>query len=560
MPLSRRELLTAFLGAPFAAIACRRTPRVELPPGEIAGASDSVGHRLRAAHRDLPAADAWTSRDVVIVGAGIAGLAAAWRFARAGFDDFTILELEPVAGGTARSGVSPVSAYPWGAHYVPAPLAEDRLLTRLLTEMGVVERTGDDGLPVIGEQFLVRDPDERVFYRGRWYEGLYLQAGAGADDLGELRAFNDEVNRWAGWRDGKGRRAFAIPVAAASDDAEVLALDRMTMGEWVARHGWRSPRLHWLIDYACRDDYGAHMDDVSAWAGLFYFASRVAGPGKPSQPLITWPEGNGRIVNHLAGFARGRIETGWLVTGIVPGLDEGGEGERPTASGERDASSSAPAPARVSVIALSRDGRTLRGIRAKSVLFAAPQFLASAVIRDYRDVREFTYGSWLVANITLRDRPRQGESFPLAWDNVLYESPGLGYVVATHQTGSDYGPTVLTYYNALCDTDPRVSRQRLLSAGRDEWAEVVLADLGRAHPDLRSLATHLDVMRWGHAMVRPRPGLLTSGALQRARQPLRGIHFAQSDLSGVALVEESLHHGVRAAEEILGERGGGTVL
>jgi hypothetical protein len=558
MPLSRRELLTAFLGAPFAAMACRRAPRIELPPGEIAGASDAVGHRLRQPHREMPAADAWTSRDVVIVGAGIAGLAAAWRFARAGFDDFTLLELEPVAGGTARSGSSSVSAYPWGAHYVPAPLAEDRLLTRLLTEMGVVERLGDDGVPLIGEQFLVRDPDERIFYRGRWYEGLYLHAGASNEDLRELKAFDDEINRWVGWRDGKGRRAFAIPTAAASDDSEVMALDRITMGEWVRQHGWRSTRLHWLIDYACRDDYGAHMNDVSAWAGVFYFASRVAAPGKPSQPVITWPEGNGRIVNHLAGFARGRVETGWLVTGIIPGSDDGGAGERVTASGGRE--STPPSPARLSVIAQSRDGRSLRGIHAKKVLFAAPQFLAAAVIRDYRDVRDFTYGSWLVANITLRDRPRQEESFPLAWDNVLYESPGLGYVVATHQTGSDYGPTVLTYYNALCDTDPRVSRQRLLSAGRDEWAEVVLADLGRAHRDLRSLATRLDIMRWGHAMVRPLPGLLTSGALQRARTPLRGIHFAQSDLSGVALVEESLHHGVRAAEEILGERGGASFL
>lgn len=529
--LSRRELLTAFLGAPFAAIACRKSPPIDLPPGEIAGASDAVGHRLRQSVRAMPAADAWSSRDIVIVGGGMAGLSAAWRLARAGVDDFVLLELEPVVGGTSRSGASSVSAYPWGAHYVPAPLAEDRALTRLLGEMGVVERTGDDGNPVIAEQFLVRDPDERLFFRGRWYEGLYLNAGASAEDLRQLKAFDDEVDRWVGWRDGKGRRAFAIPVAAASDDAEVMALDRLSMREWIDARGWHSPRLRWLVDYACRDDYGAHMDDVSAWAGIFYFASRVAAPGQPSQPFITWPEGNGRIVNYLTAFARGRAEAGWLVTTVIPN-HEG-----------------------VDVIALSRDGRSLQGIHAKRVIFAAPQFIAAAVIRDYRDVRDFTYGSWLVANVTLRDRPNQEEGFPLAWDNALYESPGLGYVVATHQTGSDYGPTVLTYYHALCDTDPRVSRRRLLSAGRDEWAEVVLADLGRAHRDIRSLATRLDVMRWGHAMVRPRPGLLSSGALQRARTPLQGIHFAHSDLSGVALFEEALYHGVRAAEEVLARVG-----
>src|SRR5258708_25547716 len=108
--LPRRELLTAFLGAPFAAMACRRAPRVELPPGEIAGASDAVGHRLREGHRDLPAADAWTSRDVVIVGGGIAGLAAAWRFARSGFHDYTLLHLAPGAGGTAPPRRAPVRA------------------------------------------------------------------------------------------------------------------------------------------------------------------------------------------------------------------------------------------------------------------------------------------------------------------------------------------------------------------------------------------------------------------------------------------------------------------
>jgi len=32
-------------------------------------------------------------------------------------------------------------------------------------------------------------------------------------------------------------------------------------------------------------------------------------------------------------------------------------------------------------------------------------------------------------------------------------------------------------------------------------------------------------------------------------------HFAHSDLSGVALFEEAFYHGLRAAEEILAERG-----
>lgn len=513
MSLSRRDLLAAFLGAPFAALACRKPVRRALPPGEIVGASDRVGHRLRDGVHPSP--DSWTSRDIVIVGAGIAGLAAGWRLTHAHWTDYSILDLEPAAGGTARSGANATSAYPWGAHYVPAPLPENRALIRLLREMGVMH--GDE----VAEQYLCRDPQERVFYRGSWYEGLYLSAGATRDDLRQLREFESEIDRWVAMH------AFKIPTALTSQDGEVLELDRMSVAQWLDSHRWTSPRLRWLVAYACRDDYGATLEDTSAWAAVFYFASRVPTPGKPSQPLITWPEGNGRFVRHLL---NDRVEPGWLVTTIIP-TENGAD-----------------------VIALSRDGSHARGIHANHVIFAAPQFIAARVIRGYRDVRDFVYGSWLVANLTVSRRP-ETHGFPICWDNVLYESPSLGYIVATHQTGRELGPTVLTYYYAFTDHDPRVARDRLLSAGRDEWAEVVLSDLSRAHPEIRDITQRLDVMRWGHAMVRPYPGFIASAARREAMRPFRGIEFANTDLSGVALFEESLYHGIRAAEAVL-PRGG----
>lgn len=518
--LTRRDVLASFLGASVAA-SCRTKPREALPPGEIVGASVDTGHKLREFARVQPTQ--WESHDVVIVGAGIAGLAAAWRLAKGGIRDMVMLELEPAIGGTSRSG----QAMPWGAHYVIAPSDEDLVLRRLLDEMGIYE----DG--AIAEQFLCRDPQERLFYRGRWYEGLYLFAGASAEDLRQLRAFESEIARWAAWRDRKGRRAFTIPIARCSDDGEVTALDRISMDEWMRVRGFDSPRLRWFVEYACRDDYGTLLADTSAWAAIFYFASRD--DGGEERATITWPEGNGRIVRHLAQFAPAR--TGALVADI-----------RPTESG-------------ADVIVL-RDG-TASGIHARRVIFAGPQFVAARVIAPWRDARPshvdaFTYGSWMVANVALRDRPAVS-GFPLAWDNVLYESPSLGYVVATHQQGIDRGPTVLTYYYALCGSDYTAERERLLATGRDEWADVILTDLARAHPDIRSLAGRIDVMRWGHAMVRPTPGFIWSPSRHDASRPFRSIHFANTDLSGLALCEESLDHGVRAAEEVLegmGVKGG----
>jgi hypothetical protein len=471
----------------------------------------------------------------VIVGGGVAGLSAAWHLQKNGFENFVLLELEPAPGGTARSGSNPAAVvpYPWGAHYVPAPLKENGGLISLLSEMGVIEGAGTNGNPIVAEQFLCRDPEERIFFKGRWYEGLYLHAGADRNDLTQLDKFNTEIGNWVEWRDSKGRRAFAIPISNSSDDAEVTALDKISMSSWLQSHGFDSPRLRWLVDYGCRDDYGLTIDQTSAWAGLFYFASRVTHRGAESQPLITWPEGNGHLVSYLYNQSKEKIRLDFAAIDV-----------NPTTEG-------------VDVVAVDKDVRNTIGFHADRVIFAAPHFLSRYLIRPFRDsppsyTSEFQYGAWMVANLVLRDRPKD-LGFPLAWDNVLYESPALGYVVATHQRGLDRGPTVFTYYYPLCDADPRVARTRLLSTDRRGWADIALTDLERAHPVIRSLCTRLDVMRWGHAMIRPRPGFIWGGARSQAQRPFRGIHFAHTDLSGIALFEEALDHGVRAAGEVLRE-------
>jgi hypothetical protein len=62
-------------------------------------------------------------------------------------------------------------------------------------------------------------------------------------------------------------------------------------------------------------------------------------------------------------------------------------------------------------------------------------------------------------------------------------------------------------------------------------------------------------MRWGHAMIRPRPDFIHGGARAAAQRPFRSVHFAHTDLSGLALFEEAFDHGLRAAEEVLAARG-----
>ena len=116
-----------------------------------------------------------------------------------------------------------------------------------------------------------------------------------------------------------------------------------------------------------------------------------------------------------------------------------------------------------------------------------------------------------------------------------------------HQRGRDRGPTVWTWYYAFTDDNAGDVRRKLAGAGYADWADVVMADLERAHPDVRDHVEHVEVAFWGHGMVRPRVG---SCWPPRSTAPIGKVHFAHTDLSGMALFEEAFDHGLRAAREV----------
>lgn len=530
-PLGRRELLAYLAGVPLAGLVGCNAGGTNQIDGELLSPDMTVGHRLRDGWRPPEPSQPPQQRRVVIVGGGMAGLSAAWQLEQRGIDDFVVLELGSEPGGTSLSGERNGFKFPWGAHYVPAPMKENAPLIEMFRQMGVITGLSEDGRPVIAEQFLCRDPEERVFVQGQWIGGLYPALGANEQDLEQLARFREQMKVLAAERDAAGRRLFAIPMATGSDDESVRAFDQISMADWLDSNRYRSARLRWLVDHACRDDYGLTMQQTSAWAGLFYFASRLQGDGTDSQPVITWPEGNGRIIRYLADQCGDRLRCGQAVTEIrVHDSDH------------------------VRVRAFDTKSSSTVDLIARDVIFAAPQFLAPHLIADWKDsgrnTNSFRYGGWVVANVFLSGRP--GESHGgMCWDNVIYESRSLGYVTSTHQTGLDHGPTVVSWYHPLLDDDPRVSRAELLRLQWSDWASVVITDLQKAHPEIASLIDRIDVMRWGHAMIQPRVGFVWGGDRQQASQSIGRIHFAGTDLSGIALMEEAFDRGVRAGDRCL---------
>ena len=531
----RRTLLGAAATLPFAA--CTHEEPVAYTGGWV-GADAARGHRLRDTKSGaLPTPGTQRRASVLVVGAGVSGLAAARTLMQRGVDDVHVLDLEDVAGGNSRGHAIAGMACPLGAHYLPVPGDRSTEVIELLEAFGL--RRTEGGQAVYDERHLCHSPQERLNVGGHWFEGLLppidaLPADRRASTLAQYRQFAALVER-AG-----AHGAFSMPTARSAWSPQLDALDAIAFAPWLDAQGLDAPALRWYLDYCCRDDYGAGATQVSAWAGLHYFASRhgfhAPGEGAPERDgVLTWPEGNAWLSRRLAEPLRERLHAGQIVLRVTE---------------ERGA---------VSVDTWNAREQRAERWTAAHVVLAVPLFVAARVMVAplaalAQAAAMMQHAPWLVGNLHLAEALDDRPGAPPSWDNVVYDPavalPTLGYVDAMHQsTRSIPGPTVLTTYWALGGNTPaqlHQQRTRLLAEPWSAWAKAIVQDLARVHPDLPRKLRQVDLMRYGHAMSIPVPGLRGSAALRVLAAPQRRVHFAHTDLSAYSVFEEAMYQGVRA--------------
>ncbi len=534
--LSRRALLGAAVG--IAAVGgverLLGTQSRSHISGSILGPSFKHGHLLRETREWQPTS---TRRvPLLIIGGGISGLSAAWALKRHGFEHFELLELEAKPGGNSQNGENDISQYPWGAHYVPVPGKDAVLVRKLFEEFDIISGY-QDGKPIYREEYLCSAPHERLHQFGVWVDGLYPQLGIMDSDRQEYLRWHDLMDSLSTAVGEDGRPAFTIPMELSSTDSQFRSLDAMSFAAYVQQQGFSSRPLHWYLNYCCLDDYGAPMEEVSAWAGVHYFASRTAWAANVEDyDLLTWPAGNGWIVQRLVERLSPYIRCNRLVVHID---DRAAEPK---------------------VLVLNTQSQEIEEITAPAVLYCGPRFTAARVVASLQERRpeylqSFHYHPWMVANVTLTGTPNNSPK-GLAWDNVFYQSSSLGYVNATHQVLGRRGPaTVLTYYLPLADKDPVAARKAALERTWPEWRDLILADLKTAHPDIIALTRSIDVWIWGHGMICPSPGFVWGVDRDSAKQFSKPLYFAHSDMSGISIFEEAQYRGVVAAEQYLKDFG-----
>ncbi len=488
--------------------------------GGWVGTHSERGHRLRG---ELPRADGpLKTTGVLIVGAGIAGLACARALAKRGVDDFALLDLEDQAGGNSRSHSVGGSACPLGAHYLPVPGTDAREVNELLHELGLARE--QLGRTVWDEKHLCHSPQERLFIDGEWRDGL-LPPPENAAALAQYRRFSVLVTQ------AQRELGFAMPSHRARWTPGHATLDGQTLAAWLDQQGLNDARLRWYLDYCCRDDFGAGADTVSAWAGIHYFASRHGfhAPGDEAgerEPVLTWAEGNGWLSARIAAPLRERIHLGRTVLRVT----EQREG--------------------IELLAWNEAADSPERWTARAVVMATQLFVSSRLLAAPPDaLRSLTqrHAPWLTANLALREPLLQRAGAPPSWDNVRYGSTALGYVDARHQT---LDPTprapLLTAYLAL----PETQRGELLKQPWQHWAQVVSQELARTHPDLPGKLERIDLCRFGHAMSIPTPGLRGSVELAALNAQHGRVVFAHSDLAGYSVFEEAYTAGVEAAARL----------
>jgi oxygen-dependent protoporphyrinogen oxidase len=440
------------------------------------------------------------TRDVVVVGGGIAGLAAAWRLRD---HDVLLLEAEDRLGGRVRS--DPCGDY-WlnhGAHLFPAPgTVVDRMATECGLETvpvwGSMMGLAVDGTLLTGgrvETYPLRLPlsvrDRVAFARAgvKLQRAVRARARVATPRPGETPA--DVTARLFAFEDHRSFAEFLGPLPPAVEAIFSCAAHRAT----------------------------AELPELSAGCGIGLFA--LVWGSRGSLIARNLLGGSGQLPAALGRRLGDRARTSCRVTGLRP-------------VGEN-------------VVVETETG----SVRARQVVVAvqaphAAPLVAPVAYAAAAALRQLTYGAFLSVAVETR------ETRPMPWDGVYaMATPGRVFDMFTNQAHALRGDGARRPGGSLM----LFAGGRAAAALADEPDDVViarfLADLHDLHPHSRDVTARATVRRWPLGNVYARPGR------HRLQAPLEGalgehanLHLAGDYFAELGTMEAAARTGVAAAERV----------
>lgn len=534
----RRDFLNGLLvgasGLAFGGLTegCGSPPKEEEPPpptAQFKGDHFEICHSVRDGQMFTLPEVTGDLYDCIVIGGGISGLVAMRKLQRIGVQKLLLLEKEDPVGGVSKRGGEPgKTLHSQAAAYTVFPYNDN--LYEVYEDLGVITGYEMDGAPIIDPKYLVKPPSNSDYIDGQWYADSWEEAGIDALPYdakvkADLKAFRLDMIEWYNYVGADSLLAFDTPTDASTTDANVRALDNMTLSEYCASKNW-DPAVSKFFDRYCRSALGTTHDKCSAWAAIGFLGSEY-------QPVLAQPGGNAHLALGLAEkIGADKIKTNAFVLRAVNVGDE----------------------VHVSYMI---EG-VITTVRAKTVIYAANRYIAKHILPDLvkagRDeAKSFVFTPYLVAAVYV-DKTPEG----LGYDNWVQEELFFtDFIIADWAGLADpaNAPDRANVLSVYCPLLPPAKREDLLSTSFEAYEEKIITDLEKVVPGITASITGVDLYRWGHAMLATEKGFVFGAARTGARAAEGRISFACADVDGLPAFENAVGAAYLAAEEVAGTLG-----
>jgi oxygen-dependent protoporphyrinogen oxidase len=448
-------------------------------------------------------------RDVVIVGAGVAGLAAAWRL---GGRDLLVLERDSRVGGRIRSLPRGERWINLGAHLFPGEgSAVHELVRALQLETALLEIPGSKSAVYFNGKVHAPPRAEllpltlSLSIRERAalaVAGLRLRHGAAAWRRSQRRLPDENEAEWCRRAAGFGAdRTLAqlLGPMPSSVDQIFRASARRAAGE---------------------------LDELSAGAGLSLFGALWVGKGSTSLRNIRG--GSGRVSDAAEKWLGNRLCLEAPVRSV-----EVSDGH--------------------AVVTVQRSGVSQR-IVSRHAIVALPAPLVSDVVKGLpddvdRSLASVTYGPFVSMGVLTREQ----ETMP--WTRVYaVTTPGLSFdMLFNHANPLRHHREIGGGGSLMCYAGGR-SAEVLMDLPVEEIRERFLGDLHRVYPQLRGLVEETVVQKWPIGNVHGTTRTNFEAMWRYSRRPASPVRFAGDYFAPLGgSLDAAARSGFEAADAVLAD-------
>lgn len=428
---------------------------------------------------------------VVVIGGGLSGLITAYMLRT---HSPTLLELNGQLGGNAKGEQFKDAVYPLGSTYFNRP-DEKEAFAHFLKELDLFQQGRTEG-------------DAHIFYNSKMYKDFWN----GSTDPAAKSQFQKIYDELVKVRDsGVCDSLYERPLTN-----ELKALDSISFETWLKKTlGQVHPHIQEYFQLYAWSSFLTPIEEISAVQMLSFVSAETA-------EIMALPAGNAAVTQALYEKTKGSCDLRANAAVInVKVVEDGVE------------------------ICYDDPEKGLRTIKAEKCVFAAPKFIAKRIIsglseKQTRAMAQISYRAYAVANFIF-DRPLVAPAFGI-YSLTGHRTPApttqnppprlfTDFCFASWVQDNKTENAVLSVYGGLAYDGGRAALFK-----PESFEKYKTHALTEVTPFIKALGLEpenvkgIRFARWGHAMPVSKVGLLKSGILEQAHQPISNkIYFANQD-------------------------------